>query len=112
LADTVFGQIARGEAPADVIYEDELALAFRDIHPQAPVHLLVIPRRPLVSLQDAGPEDQALLGHLLLVAQRVAAEAGLRDWRLVVNNGAGAGQTVFHLHLHVLGARPLRWPPG
>jgi histidine triad (HIT) family protein len=112
LADTVFGQIARGEAPADVVYEDELALAFRDIHPQAPVHLLVIPKRPLVSLKEAGPEDQALLGHLLLVARRVAAEAGLRDWRLVVNNGAGAGQTVFHLHLHVLGARPFRWPPG
>jgi histidine triad (HIT) family protein len=112
VADTIFGKIARGEAQADVVYEDDRALAFRDVAPQAPVHLLVVPRKPIEKLADAGAEDEALLGHLLRVASRVAAEAGLEDWRLVVNNGAGAGQTVFHLHVHVLGGRPMRWPPG
>jgi histidine triad (HIT) family protein len=112
MADTIFGKIARGEIPAQIVYEDDRALAFRDVNPQAPIHLLVIPRQPIPRLDAAGEPDAALLGHLLLVASRVAREAGLSDWRVVVNNGAGAGQSVFHLHLHVLGGRALAWPPG
>ena len=112
MADSIFGQIARGEASADIVYEDETALAFRDLSPRAPTHLLVIPREPIAKLSDAGSEHEAILGHLLLVAQRVAREAGLEDYRVVLNNGAGAGQSVFHIHLHVIGGRPLSWPPG
>lgn len=112
MSDTLFGKIIDREIPADIIYEDEQALAFRDINPQAPVHFLVIPKKPLAKLSDAQDDDQALLGHLLLVARRVAAEQGLTDFRLNVNNGAGASQTVFHLHIHVLGGRSFAWPPG
>ena len=112
MADTIFGKISRGEAKADIVYEDDRALAFRDLGPQAPSHLLVIPRKPIALLSEAETDDEALLGHLLLVANRVAREEGLEDYRVVVNNGAGAGQTVFHLHLHVIGGRPLGWPPG
>ena len=112
MADTIFGKIARGEAPARLVYEDDRALAFHDVAPKAPTHILVIPRKPIQKLSDAGEQDEALLGHLLLVARRVAADAGLEDFRLVVNNGAGAGQTVFHLHVHVLGGRGMSWPPG
>ena len=112
MADTIFGKIARGEAKAEIVYEDDRALAFRDLSPQAPSHLLVIPRKAISRLSEAGPDDEALLGHLMLVARTVAAQEGLTDFRLVVNDGAGAGQTVFHLHLHVLGGRPLTWPPG
>jgi len=112
MADTIFGKIARGEIAADVVYEDDRALAFRDVNPQAPTHLLVIPRQPIDRLAAAAEDDESLLGHLMLVAKRVAADAGLEDFRLVVNNGAGAGQTVFHLHIHILGGRPLNWPPG
>jgi len=110
--DTIFGRIARGELPARIVYEDDRCLAFHDIDPKAPVHLLVIPRKPIARLSRAQADDAALLGHLLLVAARVAREAGLADARFVVNDGAGAGQTVFHLHVHVLGGRPLGWPPG
>ncbi|MFM8524240.1 MAG: histidine triad nucleotide-binding protein [Cyanobacteriota bacterium] len=110
--DTIFGRIVRGEIPCDQVYADDLCMAFRDIQPQAPVHLLVIPREPLVSLAQAGEEHQALLGHLLLVAARVARQEGLQAWRTVLNTGAEAGQTVFHLHVHVIGGRPLDWPPG
>ena len=109
---TIFGKIARGEMKADVVYEDDRAIAFRDIDPKAPTHILVIPRKPLAQLSEAEAEDESLLGHLFLVARKVAADEGLEDFRLVVNNGAGAGQTVFHLHLHVLGGRKLSWPPG
>jgi histidine triad (HIT) family protein len=112
VTDTIFGRIARGEMPADTVYEDDRAVVFRDINPQAPTHLLVIPRRGIARLSDTGEDDEALLGHLMLVAARVARDAGLRDYRLVLNDGAGAGQSVFHLHLHVLGGRPLHWPPG
>jgi histidine triad (HIT) family protein len=112
MADTVFGRIVRGELPAKRVYEDELAIAFHDLAPQAPVHLLVIPRKPIARISAAGAEDTALLGHLLLVARHVAKEAGLTDFRIVVNDGASAGQSVFHLHLHVLGGRALGWPPG
>ncbi|MCB4407921.1 histidine triad nucleotide-binding protein [Synechococcus sp. MU1642] len=110
--DTIFGKILRGEIPCDEAYSDEQCLAFRDVAPQAPVHVLVIPRKPIESLRSAAAEDAALLGHLLLVAARVAKQEGLYDFRTVVNSGAGAGQTVFHLHVHVIGGRPLAWPPG
>jgi histidine triad (HIT) family protein len=112
VAETVFARIARGEAPARIVYEDDRAVAFHDTAPVAPVHVLVIPRKALVDLAEADAADAPLLGHLLLVASRVAAQLGLADYRVVVNNGAGAGQTIFHLHLHVIGGRSLRWPPG
>ncbi|WP_043369073.1 histidine triad nucleotide-binding protein [Cyanobium sp. PCC 7001] len=110
--DTIFGRILRGEIPCDQVYADEQCLAFRDVAPQAPVHILVIPRRPIVSLAEAQIEDAALLGHLLLVAATVAREQGLEGFRTVINSGASAGQSVFHLHVHVIGGRPLAWPPG
>jgi histidine triad (HIT) family protein len=112
MADTIFGRIERGEASAEIVYEDDRALAFRDLNPAAPTHVLVIPRKPLEMLSAAGEEDESLLGHLLLVANRVAEDAGLENFRVVINNGAGSGQTVFHLHVHVLGGRGLGWPPG
>ena len=110
----LFCRIIAGEIPADIVYSDAHAVAFRDISPQAPVHLLVIPRDHLESLDDAAQRDEALLGHLLRIAARVANEQGLTadGYRTVINTGAGAGQSVFHLHLHVLGGRPLLWPPG
>ncbi|AHJ26886.1 histidine triad nucleotide-binding protein [Nodularia spumigena CS-584] len=111
--DTIFGKIIRREIPANIVYEDDLALAFTDVNPQAPVHILVIPKKPIVKLADAESQDQALLGHLLLTAQRVAAEAGLNNgYRVVINNGADGGQSVYHLHLHILGGRQMAWPPG
>lgn len=89
-----------------------LCLAFRDVAPQAPLHVLVIPRQPIESLREVKESDASLLGHLLLVAARVARQEGLKDWRTVINTGPEAGQTVFHLHVHVIGGRPLSWPPG
>lgn len=111
--ETIFSKIIRKEIPANIVYEDDLALAFKDINPQAPVHILVIPKKPLPSVADATPDDQALLGHLLLVAKQVAQEAGLTNgYRLVMNTGVDGGQTVYHLHIHILGGRGLAWPPG
>lgn len=112
MSETIFSKIIKREIPADIIYEDDLALAFRDVHPQAPVHFLVIPKKPIVKLSESTIEDQALLGHLLLVASKVATQEGLTSFRLVTNNGAEAGQSVFHLHIHVLGGRSFTWPPG
>ena len=110
---TIFGKIIGREIPADIIYQDEWCLAFRDVNPQAPTHVLIIPRKEIARLADAGQEDQALLGHLLLAANKVARQLGVDGaFRLVVNNGAGAGQSVFHLHLHLLAGRPFHWPPG
>ncbi|OGA45647.1 MAG: histidine triad nucleotide-binding protein [Betaproteobacteria bacterium RIFCSPLOWO2_12_FULL_62_58] len=110
---TIFGRIIRREIPADIVYEDDSCLAFRDINPQAPIHVLLIPKKEIARLADAQPEDQALLGHLLLAANKVARQLGVQDaYRVVVNNGAGAGQSVLHLHLHILAGRPMRWPPG
>ena len=110
---TIFGKIIRREIPADIVYEDDQCLAFRDVNPQAPTHVLLVPKREIARLVDARPEDQALLGHLLLAAGKVARQLGVGDaYRLVVNNGADAGQSVFHLHLHILAGRPLHWPPG
>jgi histidine triad (HIT) family protein len=113
MAKTLFERIIDREIPATFIYEDEHCIAIKDINPGAPVHLLVIPRKPIVKISDASVEDQALLGHLLLVTAKVAKEAGFGDaYRVAINNGADAGQSVFHLHLHVLAGRPLKWPPG
>lgn len=113
MADSIFGKIIRREIPADIIYEDELCLAFRDVNPRAPVHVLVVPKKTLLQLSAATDEDQSLLGHMLLAADKIAGQLGVGDaYRLVVNNGAGAGQTVFHLHLHLLAGRPFTWPPG
>lgn len=110
---TLFGKILRREIPADIVYEDDHCLAFRDINPQAPTHVLVIPKKAIAKLSDAGAEDQATLGHLLLAAAKIARQLGVGDaFRLIVNNGAEAGQGVFHLHLHILAGRKLRWPPG
>lgn len=113
MAKTLFEKIIARELPATLVYEDEHCVAIKDINPAAPVHLLVIPRKPIPKLSDATPEDQLLLGHLLLVANKVAADAGYGEaFRLVVNNGAEVGQSVFHLHLHVVAGRSLKWPPG
>jgi histidine triad (HIT) family protein len=103
-----------GEIPAEIIHQDEQSFALRDINPQAPTHILVIPREHMESLDEAAQRDEALLGHLLRVAARIANEQGLSEsgYRTVINTGAGAGQSVFHLHLHVLGGRPMSWPPG
>ena len=110
---TLFGKIIRREIPANIVYEDDLCLAFRDINPQAPTHVLLVPKKEIDMLANAGPEDQALLGHMLLAAGKIAKQHGLADsFRLVINNGAAAGQSVFHLHLHILGGRKLNWPPG
>jgi len=104
--ETLFSKIIKGEIPADIIYEDEHCIAIKDIAPKAPVHLLVIPRKIIPRIIDAEADDQALLGHLMLAAGKIAEEAGIGDaFRLIVNNGAGAGQTVFHLHVHILGGK-------
>ncbi len=109
---TIFGKIARGEMEADLVYEDEQCVAFRDINPQAPTHIQIIPRKEIPKVTDLTEEDESLVGHLLRVAKKIATQEGLEDFRLVINNGAGAGQSVFHLHVHLLGGRPLSWPPG
>lgn len=112
--DCLFCRIVNGEIPGDFVHQDERAVVISDINPQAPTHLLVIPREHIESLDDASHKDEALLGYLLRVAARVANAAGLAEggYRTVINNGAGAGQSVFHLHVHVLGGRPMNWPPG
>jgi histidine triad (HIT) family protein len=113
-SDCLFCRVIAGEIPADFVHRDDLSVVIRDINPQAPTHLLVIPHEHIESLDDASQKDEALLGHLLRVAARVANAAGLAEggYRTVINNGAGAGQSVFHLHVHVLGGRPMNWPPG
>ena len=113
MTETIFAKIIRREIPADIVYEDDLCLAFRDVNPQAPVHILVIPKQSIARLVDAGDDDQSLLGHLMITANKIATEQGIGDaFRLVVNNGASVGQSVFHLHLHILGGRSFTWPPG
>lgn len=103
---TIFGKIVDGELPSDKLYEDDHCIVIKDISPQAPTHVLIIPRTPIPRLVDADPEHQALLGHLLLVAGKVAKQLGVDEaFRLIINNGAGAGQTVFHLHLHILASK-------
>lgn len=110
--DNIFAKILRGEIPSTTVYEDHSVVAFRDINPQAPTHILIIPRAERATLADCTEEDEALLGHMQIVANRIAREEGLESWRTVINCGAGAGQEVFHLHLHLLGGRPFAWPPG
>lgn len=113
MADTLFTKIINRQIPADIVYEDELCLAFRDINPQAPVHVLLVPKQPLDMLSNAKPEDEALLGHLMLAAGRIARQLNVDGaFRLVINNGKEGGQLVFHLHMHILAGRPFRWPPG
>lgn len=111
---TLFERIIARQIPADIIYEDDTVLAFRDIKPQAPVHVLIVPKRPIPRIAEAGAEDAATLGHLLLKAAEVARQLGLAQngYRLVLNNGRDGGETVPHLHCHILGGRPLGWPPG
>lgn len=113
MTDTIFSKIIRREIPADIVYEDDVCLAFRDVNPQAPTHILVIPKQPIEKLADAETNDQEILGHLMLKAGDIARQEGVGDaFRLVVNNGAAVGQTVFHLHLHILAGRDFNWPPG
>lgn len=113
MSKTLFEKIIAREIPGDIVYEDELCVAFRDINPAAPLHLLLVPRQPIPMLSQAEDDDAPVLGHLLRVAPKLAADAGYAEaFRLVINNGEAAGQTVFHLHLHILGGRSLHWPPG
>ena len=113
MSDTIFQKIIDRELSADIIYEDEQSLVFRDINPVAPTHLLIIPKKQIEKISDANDEDQELLGHLFLVAGKVAKQLKIDDaFRLVVNNGAGAQQTVFHLHIHLIAEREFSWPPG
>ena len=113
MSETLFSKIIRREIPADIVYEDDLCLAFNDISPQAPIHVLLIPKKPIVKVADSSPDDQALLGHLMLTTAKIAEQLNCKDaYRLVVNNGEEAGQSVFHLHIHLLAGRPFSWPPG
>jgi histidine triad (HIT) family protein len=110
---TIFKKIIDREIPADIVYEDDQCLAFRDINPQAPTHVLLIPKKEIPTLDDLGDEDRALAGHLLSVVPRLASELGLDGgYRVVVNCGPDGGQEVDHVHLHLLGGRPMTWPPG
>ncbi|MBI4820629.1 MAG: histidine triad nucleotide-binding protein [Deltaproteobacteria bacterium] len=109
---TIFARIIDREIPAKIVFEDDLCLAFEDIHPAAPTHLLVVPKKPIDRLSSAVEADEQLIGHLLTTAGKIATTRGIDDFRLVMNNGAGAGQSVFHLHVHLLAGRALSWPPG
>ncbi len=112
MTETIFSKIIRREIPADIVMEDQDCLAFRDISPQAPEHVLCIPKKPIAKLSESTKEDTELLGKLMYFAKQVAESLKLENYRLVVNNGEEAGQTVFHLHVHILGGRDFRWPPG
>ena len=114
MADTIFGKIVRREIPADIVYEDDSVLGFRDLNPQAPVHVLFIPKRPIATLDAAEPNDAALLGQLLLAAANYARQQGFAEqgYRCVVNTNRDGGQTVYHLHVHLLAGRTMHWPPG
>ncbi|MFN0110514.1 MAG: histidine triad nucleotide-binding protein [Blastocatellia bacterium] len=113
-SNCLFCKIIAGQIPAAKVYEDDHSFAFRDINPQAPVHVLLIPKKHIASLNEAASEDHAVLGHLLIVAGKIARQEGIADngFRATINTGADAGQTVFHVHLHVMGGRPMAWPPG
>ena len=112
--ESIFSKIIRREIPADIVCEDDVCLAFRDIAPQAPTHILIIPKKVITGIQDTSDADGPLLGHLLATARRIAEELGIAasGYRLVINAGADGGQTVDHLHVHLLGGRSLQWPPG
>ncbi|HJL41374.1 MAG TPA: histidine triad nucleotide-binding protein [Myxococcales bacterium LLY-WYZ-16_1] len=110
---TIFAKIIDREIPADIVFEDDRVLVFKDINPAAPTHVLVIPKKPIAKVEDMTEADEPLLGHMVYVATQVAKDLGLEGgYRLVMNNGNEGGQTVFHIHLHVLGGRPMHWPPG
>jgi histidine triad (HIT) family protein len=114
MSKTLFEKIVAREIPAQIVFEDDLVLAFRDIAPQAPTHIVIVPKQPIPRIAEAAPADHQVLGHLLLKAAEVAAKLGLdkTGFRLVINNGADGGETVPHLHCHILGGRQLQWPPG
>jgi histidine triad (HIT) family protein len=114
MSDTIFSKIVRREIPADIVYEDDEVLAFRDLNPQAPVHVLFIPKRPLATLNDATAGDAGLLGKLLLATAAYAKQEGLAEqgYRTVINTNEDGGQTVYHLHVHLLAGRRMHWPPG
>ena len=113
MTDTIFQDIIDGKIKTDLLHEDDHCLAFNDINPQAPTHILIIPKKSLAKVNDATEDDAALLGHLMLTAKTLAKKMNIEDgYRLVINNGAKAGQSVFHLHLHLLGGRVMQWPPG
>ena len=113
MSKTLFEKIIDKEIPAEIIYEDEMSIVIKDINPQAPTHLLIIPKKVIPKLSDASDNDKDVLGHLMLIAKDISNQLGLDEtFRLVVNNGAKAGQSVFHLHIHLLSGRPLNWPPG
>ena len=109
---TIFAKIIDRELPADIVYEDNRCLAFRDINPAAPTHVLVIPKKPIDRVENMSSGDEELLGHLVYVSTQIAKKEDLGGYRLVINNGEEAGQSVFHVHLHLLGGRPMEWPPG
>ena len=110
--DCLFCKIAKKEIKGDIVYEDKQSVAFRDINPQAPTHILVVPKKHIEKMADVTADDRELVGHLHAVARDIASKEKLKDYRLVINNGAGAGQSVWHLHLHLLGGRSFSWPPG
>ena len=113
MTDSIFTKIKNKEIPCNVIYEDDKCFALEDINPQAPVHILIIPHKEIAKISDSTPEDKELLGHLLLVSKTIAEKYELENnYRLIINNGAGAGQSVFHIHVHLMGGRSLDWPPG
>ena len=114
MSDCIFCRIIAGEAPAEIVYADELAIAFRDIHPVAPTHFLILPVKHIASVNDVQPEDEPLMGRLFTVARKLAAQEGIAEsgYRLIVNTGAHAGQVVFHLHMHLMGGRRMRHPIG
>ena len=113
MSKTLFEKIAAREIPADIVFEDDLVLAFRDIKPGAPTHVLIVPKKPIPRIADAEPDDHKVLGHLLLKAAEVAKKLNLTNgFRLVINNGPDAGESVPHLHMHIMGGRHMAWPPG
>ena len=112
MTDNIFLKIINKEIPAEILYEDNMAIAFNDISPEAPTHILVVPKKEIKKLSDTSKQDQELLGHLLLVVNKITDKYKIKDFRVVVNNGTGAGQTIFHLHLHILAGRSFCWPPG
>jgi len=114
MADNIFAKIIRKEIPAKIVHEDDRVLAFRDVDPKAPVHILIVPKKDIARISEAGAADEPVLGHLLTVAAALARTEGIdgTGYRLVINKGAHAGESVPHLHLHLLGGRPMSWPPG
>ena len=112
MSDCLFCKIINGEIPAQKLFESPSMLAFKDVHPVSPVHILIVPKKHIVSLSETSPGDQSLLGEILLTAKNIASEKGIEDYRLIINNGRGAGQSVFHVHIHLLSGRIFSWPPG